>query len=54
MILFKQIDGQVNLWRRWVWQNRSRYRASFVVASSGKQVAIVAPTTILVEQHLKL
>ena len=28
-------------------------RASFVVASSGKQVAIVAPTTILVEQHFK-
>ena len=28
-------------------------RASFVIASSGKQVALVAPTTILVEQHFK-
>ena len=28
-------------------------RASFVIASAGKQVAIIAPTTILVEQHYK-
>ena len=28
-------------------------RASFIMASAGKQVAIVAPTTLLVEQHFK-
>jgi len=28
-------------------------RAAFAVASTGKQVAIIAPTTLLVEQHLK-
>lgn len=28
-------------------------RAAFLVASSGKQVAVLAPTTVLVEQHLR-
>jgi len=28
-------------------------RAAFVVAASGKQVAVVAPTTVLAEQHLR-
>ena len=49
----KKTYGPLGLWGCWFGKTEVAMRAAFKAVENGKQVAVLAPITILVDQHYK-